>query len=110
MEAELLAFCECACEIKWYIFLLEELGQDDLIDKSTEIKTDCQALIDWIKKPKQSSNSRHINRKYFFVKDQYETNQIIPQFVCSQNQEADILTKYLPRVKQKDELLKYGHD
>ncbi|XP_035209128.1 secreted RxLR effector protein 161-like [Stegodyphus dumicola] len=52
MEAELLAFCECACEVKWYIFLLEELGQDDLIDKPIGIKTDCQALIDWIKKTK----------------------------------------------------------
>lgn len=96
MEAELLSFCESVCEIKWYINLLEDIKREDLIEKPVKVKTDSQALINWIKNPKQSNHSRHINRKYFFVKDEYEQKIINPIFVYSEQQEADILTKYLP--------------
>lgn len=106
MEAELLAFCDNVCEIKWFLTLLKELNHDELIQEPVVIKTDSQALISWIKNPRQNSKSRHINRKYFFVKDEYEDKHIIPAFVYSEEQEADILTKNLPTEKMKHFLIK----
>ncbi|UYV72143.1 hypothetical protein LAZ67_9001953 [Cordylochernes scorpioides] len=97
MEAEMIAACESCCQIKWIINLLRELEEWNFMEKPTAIYTDSQSLINWISSPKQSSRCRHINRKYHFLRDCYESRDICLLYKPSQNLEADIFTKDLSR-------------
>ncbi|UYV71423.1 K02A2.6-like, partial [Cordylochernes scorpioides] len=104
MEAEMIAACESCCQIKWIINLLRELEEWNLMEKPTGIYTDSQSLINWISSPKQSSRCRHINRKYHFLRDCYESRDICLLYKPSQDLEADIFTKDLSRDQMKKHL------
>ncbi|UYV72445.1 hypothetical protein LAZ67_9003177 [Cordylochernes scorpioides] len=112
MEAELLSFCDGVCDIKFYTSLLEELNMKQLIKEPTPIKTDSKSLIDWIKNQKQNTRTRHFNRKYHFIKDEYVKKTIQPIFVRTEQQEADLLTKNLsgPRLKNQTKMLRMDMD
>ncbi|UYV80528.1 hypothetical protein LAZ67_19000474 [Cordylochernes scorpioides] len=107
METELLSFCDGVCVIKFYTSLLEELNMKQLIKEPTPIKTDSKSLIDWIKNQKQNTRTRHFNRKYHFIKDEYVKKTIQTKFVRTEQQEADLLTKNLsgPRLKNQTKML-----
>ncbi|UYV60366.1 hypothetical protein LAZ67_1000955 [Cordylochernes scorpioides] len=104
MEAEMIAACESCCQIKWIINLLRELGEWNFMEKPTAIYTDSQSLINWISSPKQSNRCRHINRKYHFLRDCYESRDICLLYKPSQDLEADIFTKDLSRDQMKKHL------
>ncbi|UYV64821.1 K02A2.6-like [Cordylochernes scorpioides] len=104
MEAEMIAACESCCQIKWIINLLPELEEWNFMEKPTAIYTDSQSLINWISSPKQSSRCRHINRKYHFLRDCYESRDICLLYKPSQDLEADIFTKVLSRDQMKKHL------
>ncbi|UYV71195.1 hypothetical protein LAZ67_8002127 [Cordylochernes scorpioides] len=104
MEAEMIAACESCCQIKWIINLLRELEEWNFMEKPTAIYTDSQSLINWISSPKQSSRCKHINRKYHFLRDCYESRDICLQYKPSQDLEADIFTKDLSRDQMKKHL------
>ncbi|UYV77867.1 hypothetical protein LAZ67_15002623, partial [Cordylochernes scorpioides] len=104
MEAEMIAACESCCQIKWIINLLRELEEWNFMKKPTAIYTDSQSLINWISSPKQSSRCRHINRKYHFLRDCYESRDICLLYKPSQDLEADIFTKDLSRDQMKKHL------
>ncbi|UYV73432.1 hypothetical protein LAZ67_10003172 [Cordylochernes scorpioides] len=74
------------------------------MEKPTAIYTDSQSLINWISSPKQSSRCRHINRKYHFLRDCYESRDICLLYKPSQDLEADIFTKDLSRDQMKKHL------
>lgn len=105
MEAEMLSLCDGVCEGKWIKNLIEEIEFNSLIEKPIPIFTDSQSLIHWIKNPKISNRCKHINRKYYFVRDDYEKGDITINYTESQKNEADILTKdlsknsFLPHIK-----------
>ncbi|UYV75030.1 hypothetical protein LAZ67_12002186 [Cordylochernes scorpioides] len=101
MEAEMIAACESCCQIKWIINLLQELEEWNFMEKPTAIYTDSQSLINWISSPKQSSHCRHIERKYHFLRDCYESRDICLLYKPSQDLEADIFTKDLSRDQMK---------
>ncbi|UYV76450.1 hypothetical protein LAZ67_14000428 [Cordylochernes scorpioides] len=104
MEAEMIAACESCCQIKWIINLLRELEEWNFMEKPTAIYTDSQTLINWISSPKQSSRCRHINRKYHFLRDCFESRDICLLYKPSQDLEADIFTKDLSRDQMKKHL------
>ncbi|UYV63925.1 hypothetical protein LAZ67_2006034, partial [Cordylochernes scorpioides] len=104
MEAEMIAACESCCQIKWIINLLQELEEWNFMEKPTAIYTDSQSLINWSSSPKQSSRCRHINRKYHFLRDCYESRDICLLYKPSQDLEADIFTKDLSRDQKKKHL------
>ncbi|UYV61245.1 hypothetical protein LAZ67_1004081 [Cordylochernes scorpioides] len=104
MEAEMIAAYESCCQIKWIINLLRELEEWNFMEKPTAIYTDSQSLINWISSPKQSSRCRHINRKYHFLRDCYESRDICLLYKPSQDLEADIFTKDLSRDQMKKHL------
>ncbi|UYV61181.1 hypothetical protein LAZ67_1003719 [Cordylochernes scorpioides] len=104
MEAEMIAACESCCQIKWIINLLRELEEWNFMEIPTAIYTDSQSLINWISSPKQSSRCRHINRKYHFLRDCYESRDICLLYKPSQDLEADIFTKDLSRDQMKKHL------
>ncbi|UYV81071.1 hypothetical protein LAZ67_19002692 [Cordylochernes scorpioides] len=60
--------------------------------------SDSQAAINWIQSDKITSRTKHINRKYYFVKEEIQ-NGIKLEYTKSEDMEADILTKSLPKDK-----------
>lgn len=70
MEAELIAACECTKELKYLVELLKELTGEEV--KAT-LHIDNQSTINLIKAGRMK-RSRHIEVKYFFVKDEYYKN------------------------------------
>ncbi|UYV66604.1 hypothetical protein LAZ67_4002282 [Cordylochernes scorpioides] len=94
-EPELFSLCDGICDGKWCTSLLEELGQNQLIDQPIEVNTDFQSLKNWIKNPMHSNRIRHINRKYHYIKDDFNDNIIALKYISSEDNPADIMTKNL---------------
>jgi hypothetical protein len=66
------------------------------------INQDNQSVIAMIKRGKPSSKySRHINIRYFFIKDKIEKNELRIQYKSTNDMIADILTKPLQGSKFK---------
>ncbi|UYV73081.1 hypothetical protein LAZ67_10001761 [Cordylochernes scorpioides] len=97
MEAELFSLCDG----KWCTSLLEELGQNQLIEQPIEVNTDSQSLINWIKNPMHSNRTRHINRKYHYIKDDFIDNIITLKYISTEDNPADIMTKNLSGIVLK---------
>ncbi|UYV70659.1 hypothetical protein LAZ67_8000192, partial [Cordylochernes scorpioides] len=95
-EAELMAICEGTKELKWFMNFLSEIGHQSCVEIPLVLKTDSKSAIDWIKGTSHHCRTKHINRKYFFVKDEVSKGNLRISFVNSEAQEADLLTKRLP--------------
>lgn len=95
MEAELIGACDATSAVKWIRYFLEELHEEELIRDPTEIQTDSKAVIDWIKNPKISDRTRHINRKFHYIKDETNEGKIFLRYRNTMDLEADILTKHI---------------
>ena len=79
-------------------FIIEQ-GYDT---KPLIINQDNQSVIAMIKRGKPSSKySRHINIRYFFIKDKIEKNELRIQYKSTNDMIADILTKPLQGSKFK---------
>lgn len=98
-EAELMSLCEGVREVKWIISVLSELNLSDYVILPVIIHSDSQATINWIKGLGPASRTKHINRKFYFVKDEYKRGNIRPIYTRSENMEADLLTKSLTEFK-----------
>ncbi|GBN37772.1 hypothetical protein AVEN_172646-1 [Araneus ventricosus] len=97
MESELIAACDCVCAVKWCVSLLEELSENHLIEVPIPVETDSQGLIDWLNNPKVSCRTRHINRKFYFIKDDFEKGNVCLKYKNTKDLEADALTKTLSK-------------
>lgn len=97
IEAELMGICNGICEGCWLVDLLEELGEGELVRKPVQVNTDSQAAVDWINCGKHQVQTKHINRKYHFVRDEVEKGSIKVCDVNGRDLEADLLTKDLSR-------------
>ena len=95
-ESEFVAASNAVQEIIW----LERLVKD-LISDSVQIPilyVDNQSAIKLIKNPQFHCKTKHIDVKYNFVRDRYKDGFYKLSYICSKDQQADILTKGLPRV------------
>lgn len=94
-EAEYVAACQATKEAIWLRRLMHEIGIN--FDSPTNIYIDNQSAIRLIHNPEFHSRSKHIDIKYHFIREKYQSCEIEPKYVNTKNQEADILTKALPR-------------
>ncbi len=93
-EAELLAANSAMDEITWMRGLLEELG---FKQSTVTLKLDNKSTITIIKRgPGRIGRTKHINVRYFAMIEQIQNNAIKLEFVKSEEQMADGLTKPLP--------------
>ncbi|GBL98867.1 Retrovirus-related Pol polyprotein from transposon TNT 1-94 [Araneus ventricosus] len=72
MESEFSVACDYVRAMKWCVSLLEEVNENHLIEASTPVEIDSQGLIDMINNQKVSCSTRYINRKLYFIKDDFE--------------------------------------
>jgi hypothetical protein len=96
-EAEYVASSVAACQAIWLSSLLSEiLGEEG---RAPLLKIDNKAAIDLVKNPVHHGRSKHIHIRYHFVRECATEGRIEIQFVGTNDQLADILTKPLSCIR-----------
>jgi uncharacterized membrane protein YgcG len=93
-EAEYVALSSAAQHGVWMRRILEDMQQARR--ESTVIKCDNMSTIAMAKNPVQHGRCKHIDIKLHFVRDLVADGTIKLEFVSTENQLADLLTKGLP--------------
>ncbi|KAG7533498.1 Zinc finger CCHC-type [Arabidopsis thaliana x Arabidopsis arenosa] len=96
-EAEFMAGTEAAKQAIWLQDLLSEISRTP--SEKVTILIDNQSAIALTKNPVFHGRSKHIHRRYHFIRECVESGQIEVKHVPGEEQKADILTKALGRVK-----------
>ena len=95
-EAEFVAASEAGKELKWMRNLLKELGFG--VTGSSTLHLDNQSAIQVCKNPEHHGRMKHLDMKYFWIRDEVVRKVIEVVYVPTGDQLADILTKPLGRV------------
>jgi hypothetical protein len=94
-EAEFVAMAESVKEAIWLRRLLQSLGFSP--SQPTSIFSDNQGAIQLVKNPKFHKRTKHIETKYYLIREKYDQQQVEVLYVNTKQQLADLLTKPLPR-------------
>ena len=94
-EAEFVAMAESVKEAIWLRRLLHSLGFPSKVP--TPIFSDNQGAIQLVKNPKFHKRTKHIETKYFLIRENYDRKQIDVFYIHTKQQLADLLTKALTR-------------
>ena len=99
-EAEFMAATEAAKQAIWLQELLSEaVGSES---KPVVIMVDNKSAIALTKNPVFHGRSKHIHRRFHFIRECVEKEQVEVEHVPGSEQKADILTKSLGRIKFKE--------
>ena len=96
-EAEYVSAAEATSQAKWLRFVLEDFGEEQV--EPTVLMCDNTSAIAIAKNPVFHQKTRHINRKFHFIRDAIQEKEIELIYCKSKEQLADILTKALPKEK-----------
>lgn len=97
-EAEYMAMAAAVQEAIWLRGLLSELVPKSLAD-TTPIHCDNQSTIKLANNSAYSARSKHIDTRFYFVRDKVIENMIDLRYVCTDEMIADSLTKAVPQHK-----------
>jgi len=98
-ESEYIAASEAAKEAIWLKNFIGDLGVVPAIKEPMEIFCDSESVVALAKEPRDHGRSRHIDRKYHFIRHRIEEGLLVAKRVSSDENPADPLTKGLSRVK-----------
>ena len=98
-ESEYIAASEAAKEAIWLKNFIGDLGVVPAIKEPIEIFCDNNAAVILAKEPRDHGRSRHIDRKYHFIRHKIEEGLLVTRRISSDENPADPLTKGLTRVK-----------
>ena len=90
------------CEVTWLVSLLKDLGLKDL--GPVDLKCDNQAAMYIAANLVFHARTKHIEIDCHYVRDQLKSGQVLPSYVSTKDQVADVFTKVLP-VDQHTKLL-----
>ena len=107
VEAELVAASEAAREALFFSYLLRDLGVTGV---KPILHTDSQGCIQVSKDPAKHWKLKHIDTRYYFVRDHVQDGDISIEFVGTANNVADILTKPLKGLNTTKMSKKIGLD
>jgi hypothetical protein len=93
-NAETVAAFDSSKNVFYYRQFLDELGYPQ--SSPTTLWEDNTACIAQSKNPIQSSKTKHMHIKYNYVRDLAEASEIKLEYICTEDQIADIFTKALP--------------
>jgi hypothetical protein len=94
-----MALCETSQEAIYLNRVFGDLLGTKDVATPVQIYGDNQGSIDLVKNPVKHNRSKHIDIKYHFIRDLYTANRIGLNYVRSDDNIADIMTKALPRCK-----------
>ena len=92
-EAEFVAAAMCVCQALWIKRVLKELGHSN--NECTEVKCDNSSTIKLSKNPVMHGRSKHIDVRYYFLRNLTKEGTIALVHCRSHEQLADIMTKPL---------------
>ena len=92
VEAEWIVVFKAAREVLFFSYLLRDLG---IAGAKPILHTDSQGCIQVSKDPAKHWKLKHIDTRYYFVRDHVQDGDISIKFVGMANNVADILTKPL---------------
>ena len=93
-EAEFVAMTESVKEAIWLRCLFHSLGFPS--STPTSVFLDNQGAIQSVKNPKFHKRTKHIETKYYLIREKNEQQKIDVSYINSKQQLADLLTKPLP--------------
>jgi hypothetical protein len=96
-EAEYIAATTAACQGIWLARLLGELQNKEA--EKIVLKVDNKSAISLSKNPVLHDRSKHIDTRFHFIRDCVEDGRVEVEFIGTDGQLADILTKALGRVR-----------
>jgi len=99
-ETEFMAATEAAKQAIWLQELLEEVSEKPC--NKVMIRLDNKSAIALTKNPVFHGRSKHIHKRYHFIRECIENNLVDVQHIPGSEQKADILTKALGRIKFKE--------
>ena len=94
-EAEYLAASSTTKEIIWHRRLLSSLGHHPV--SPTPLFTDNQSALRLIKNPEFHRRTKHIDVQYHVIREAFLADILLPSFVSTHDQLANIFTKALPK-------------
>jgi hypothetical protein len=94
-EAELIAANSGASDGTWLTHLLEELGFPQA--SPFPLQMDNQSSIKVAKNPEHHGKMKHLDTKYYWIRDQVDLGKLRVEWVPSRSNCADILTKALSK-------------
>ena len=98
-EAEFIAAVDAGREIVWMRNLLTELGYS--LSEPSILRIDNQSAVTVSKNPEHHGRMKHLDLRFFWLRDQVEAGVIAPAYVPTAENAADILTKAVPPEKVK---------
>ncbi|KAI3510570.1 hypothetical protein L1887_17672 [Cichorium endivia] len=98
-EAEYIAVNEAAKEAMWMKKFIRDLGVVPSIDGPVEIFCDNEGAVALAKEPRAHKRTRHIHRKYHYIRRLVEEGDIMISRVTSEDNLADPFTKPLSQAK-----------
>jgi hypothetical protein len=96
-EAEYVAAVEAGKKIKWMRGVLKEFGMP--CKAASSLLIDNQSAISVAKNPDHHGRMKHLDLRFYWLRDEVETGSIAPSYVPTGENAADLLTKALDRVK-----------
>ncbi len=97
-EAEYMAASQASCEAIWLRKLLYGLFDQELTP--TVIHYDNQSCIKLTENPVFHDRSKHIDIRYHFIRDYVQKGAVKLEYISTDEQATDVLTKSLRRGKQ----------
>ena len=94
-EAEYIAAVEAGKEIIWMCQLLSEFGYN--LQLPSKLLVDNQSAIAVSRNPEHRGRMKHLDLRFFCLGDTADSGLIVPSFIPTVEQAADIFTKVLPR-------------
>ena len=98
-ESEYIAASKAAKEAIWLKNFIGDLGVLPAIKEPMEILCDNKSAVALAKEPRDHGRSKHIDRKYYFIRHRIE-GLLVTKRVSSDENPTDPLMKGLSRVKQ----------
>jgi hypothetical protein len=96
-ESEYIATANVTCQTLWLAWVLAEVQGS--APSTPLLRVDNKSAIELIKNPVLHGQSKHIEVKYHLVWESIENGQINMEFIRSEEQLSDILTKPLDKIK-----------
>ena len=99
-EAEFVSAVTAGQQVLWLRNLLGELGYS--FNSPSSLHIDNQSAISVSKNPEHHGRMKHLDLRFFWLRDVVEDKQILPSYIPTADMPADILTKSLSRQKVED--------
>ncbi|KAL5814335.1 hypothetical protein ACOSQ4_024976 [Xanthoceras sorbifolium] len=108
MEAEFVSCFEATSHGVWLKSFISGLRIVDSISRPLKMYCDNSAAVFMAKNNKSGSRSKHIDIKYFAIKERVKEKKVVIEHVSTELMIADPLTKGMPPFKFKDHVNNMG--